>query len=308
MTDAHRERRRKRTASLPRKAVDQISVTATSAPPPAVAEIDRHGTVITAPWQHPAVHDDIPGVPVHLIGTYFGFRGRSVWRNGRMRVEGTGRPGAIAVAPADYWGHWEIDQAAPVSYVLLSDRRLQEFADQTLFRRKQVELLPRLGEPDRIGAFIMRALGRLALKPERYDAVLIEQTLDLLCCHLLRVHASEVHQPGQEFRRGLLPWQVRRVTAYMRERLDQDITLTELANLLNLSRFHFCTAFRLATGQTPHDWLRDRRIERAQELLCSPSLRITEIALAVGYSTPSAFAASFRKVTGMTPSDFRRAL
>ena len=146
------------------------------------------------------------------------------------------------------------------------------------------------------------------MNPERHDAVLIEQTLDLLCCHLLRVHASEVHQPGPGFRRGLLPWQVRRVTAYMREHLDRDITLAELAGLLNLSRFHFCTAFRLATGQTPHDWLRDRRIERARELLRNPQLRITEIALAVGYSTPSAFTASFRKVTGMTPTDLRREL
>jgi AraC family transcriptional regulator len=300
--------RRSSALTLQRKAVNQISVTATSGPPPAIAEIDRHGTVITAPWEHPAVHDDIPGVPVHLIGTYYGVRGRSVWRSGRMKVEGVGRPGALALCPADYWGHWDIEEAAPISYVLLSDQRLQEFADQTLSRRKQVELLPRLGAPDRIGAYIMRALGRLAMRPERADTVLIEQTLDLLCCHLMRVHATDDHAMAQAFRRGLLPWQVRRVTAYMEERLDQEISLNELAGLLNLSRFHFCTAFRLATGQTPYDWLIARRIERARKLLGSPELRVTDIALAVGYSTPSAFSASFRKLTGMTPSDFRREL
>jgi AraC family transcriptional regulator len=92
----------------------------------------------------------------------------------------------------------------------------------------------------------------------------------------------------------------------MQDQLDRDIGLNELAGLVNLSRFHFCTAFRLATGQTPHEWLTARRIERARELLDNPTLRVTDIALAVGYSTPSAFAASFRKVTGMTPTDFRR--
>jgi AraC family transcriptional regulator len=106
----------------------------------------------------------------------------------------------------------------------------------------------------------------------------------------------------------LLPWQVRRVGAYMRDRLDQEITLDELAGVLKLSRFHFCTAFRLATGQTPHEWLTARRIERARELLGNPSLRITDIALAVGYGTPSAFTASFRRSLGVTPTDYRRSL
>ncbi len=109
-------------------------------------------------------------------------------------------------------------------------------------------------------------------------------------------------------RRGLANWQVKRVTAYMRERLDQDMCLQELARLVSLSRFHFCTAFRLATGQTPREWLIARRIERARDLLAQPSLSITKVGLAVGYATPSAFAASFHKHTGMTPSEFRRGL
>ena len=94
----------------------------------------------------------------------------------------------------------------------------------------------------------------------------------------------------------------------MRERLEQEIGLNELAALVNLSRFHFCTAFRMATGRTPHEWLTHQRIARARELLADPALRITDIALSVGYETPSAFAASFRKVAGVTPTEFRRRL
>src|SRR5688572_15922739 len=116
-----------------------------------------------------------------------------------------------------------------------------------------------------------------------------------------------VEWTGQR-RRGLANWQVRRVTAYMSERLDQEICLQELARLVNLSRFHFCTAFRLATGQTPREWLIARRIERACKLLTQLSMSITKVGLAVGYATPSAFAASFHKRMGMTPSEFRRAL
>ena len=86
-----------------------------------------------------------------------------------------------------------------------------------------------------------------------------------------------------------------------------DTTGIRLAQV-KLSRFHFCTAFRLATGRTPHEWLTSLRIERARELLADPETRITDIALEVGYKTPSAFAASFRKVAGITPTEFRRGL
>jgi transcriptional regulator GlxA family with amidase domain len=107
-------------------------------------------------------------------------------------------------------------------------------------------------------------------------------------------------------RRGLPPWQIRRVIAYMSERLDQNIGLDELAGLTSLSRSHFCTAFRDATGRTPHEWLTGLRLGRAQQLLRDPKARITDVALAVGYQTPSAFTAAFWRHTGATPSDYRR--
>jgi AraC family transcriptional regulator len=108
--------------------------------------------------------------------------------------------------------------------------------------------------------------------------------------------------------RGLAAWQVGRVTGYMLDLLEEEIRLSELAALVNLSRFHFCTAFRQATGCTPHEWLVNERIKRARKLLADPALHVTDIALAVGYGTPSSFTASFRKQVGMTPTDFRRRL
>lgn len=86
------------------------------------------------------------------------------------------------------------------------------------------------------------------------------------------------------------------------------IGLDDLSRILGLSRFHFCTAFRLATGHTPHEWLVKLRMERARQLLADPKLSITDIALAVGYETPSSFAASFRKAAGRTPTAYRREL
>ena len=109
-------------------------------------------------------------------------------------------------------------------------------------------------------------------------------------------------------RRGLADWQVKKVTTYMRAHLDEDISLDDLAALVSLSRFHFCTAFRLATGRTPHEWLVGQRIGRSRMLLTNPTLPVTEIALMVGYQTPSSFAAAFHRQVGVSPSEFRRQL
>lgn len=120
----------------------------------------------------------------------------------------------------------------------------------------------------------------------------------------VRIRGSE---PAKN-RGGLAAWQVRRVAEYMDARLDQRIALAELAAIARLSRFHFCTAFRIATGQTPRAWLTDRRIERAILLLADHSRSITAIALEVGYETPSSFTARFRQRMGITPSSYRREL
>ncbi len=108
--------------------------------------------------------------------------------------------------------------------------------------------------------------------------------------------------------RGLAPWQLRRVAQHVEANIDRVISLGELAELVRLSRFHFCTAFRLATGKTPGDWITDARIARAIELLEAHAMSITEIALEVGYETPSSFTARFRQRTNMTPSEYRRGL
>jgi len=109
-------------------------------------------------------------------------------------------------------------------------------------------------------------------------------------------------------RGGLTSWQVNRAVAYMRDHLDQVISLRDLAEVVRLSRFHFCSAFRLATGSTPRETLTRLRIDEARRLLASSNQSISEIAFAVGFQTPSAFAARFRRTVGMTPRTYRRSL
>ena len=85
------------------------------------------------------------------------------------------------------------------------------------------------------------------------------------------------------------------------------IVVARLARMAGLSTFHFIRGFRQATGSTPHQYLRERRIARARELLIQTPLPVTEICDAVGFQSLGSFSALFRRLTGESPAAFRAA-
>jgi len=109
-------------------------------------------------------------------------------------------------------------------------------------------------------------------------------------------------------RGGLSGWQQKRVADFIEEHLSDDVRLAEMAELVELSPFHFARAFKQSFGVPPHRYHVNRRIERAKTLLARPASSVTEVALAVGFAETSSFSAAFRKTTGSAPSDYRRGL
>jgi len=154
--------------------------------------------------------------------------------------------------------------------------------------------------------FILEMMNRLWAEAEQDDGVsrlFADGAILAVAAELLR----EAGRPAVHARGGLAAWQVRRVTDYMRADLARDISLSELAELAGLSPHHFCRAFKQSTGASPHVWFTLRRIERAQEIIAAdPSTGLTEVALCVGFGSQSAFGTAFRRVTGISPSAWRR--
>jgi AraC family transcriptional regulator len=105
---------------------------------------------------------------------------------------------------------------------------------------------------------------------------------------------------------GLSPTVLRRAIERLRSDSEADVSLAALASDAGLSRFHFCRAFRESTGLSPHAWLRQHRLEQAMNMLRDTDVSVVSVAAALGYSSQTAFAAAFRKLTGETPSDWRR--
>jgi AraC family transcriptional regulator len=107
---------------------------------------------------------------------------------------------------------------------------------------------------------------------------------------------------------GLACWQQKRVAAYIEEHVADDIPLAALAELARLSPYHFSRSFKRSFGMPPHKYHAHRRIEQAKQLLANRDASITAIALDVGFSETSTFTAAFHRLTGQTPSRYRRSL
>lgn len=260
-------------------------------------------TMITRGWVNDPIHDEVAPMEHHVIAPTLRGDGWSEVRFGSKSISSPSVTGGITVAPRGFGGRFDCDGRPVASNIFLSRDRLQRSAD-ALGISGPPELVPRLNIEDPKLFTILSLIGAESEGSGPHARLFLERLLDLLCLQLLRAHSAfPIHTLGRTV--GLRPPQVRLVTDYMRAHLDEGISLQQLADLLRLSRFHFCTAFRVATGFTPHQWLVRLRMARARELLEDGRLTITDVALAVGYQTPSSFAQAFRTAFGTTPTEFR---
>jgi AraC-like DNA-binding protein len=92
----------------------------------------------------------------------------------------------------------------------------------------------------------------------------------------------------------------------MEANLAEPISLADIASAAGLSRMHFAAQFRAATGLRPHEYLLQRRIERAQELLLNSRLPLVEIAFDVGFKTQAHFTTVFARFVNETPNSWRQ--
>jgi len=86
---------------------------------------------------------------------------------------------------------------------------------------------------------------------------------------------------------------------------DEPLNLDDVARVAFLSPHHFHRQFRRLVGETPHQYLTRRRIERARELLLTTELSVTQVCLAVGFSSLGSFSTLFRRFVGAPPTQFR---
>lgn len=173
--------------------------------------------------------------------------------------------------------------------------------------RSNFELAPRLFFEDIALWQTALKLRRLLEAPGANGGLYFEALGVILAHELLRLDmgASKLEP---RVRGGLAGWQQRTAVEFIEENVAESISLAKLAELARLSPYHFCRAFKQSFGVPPHRYHTSRRIERAKALLANPAESVTNIGLTLGFSETSSFTTVFRKVTGMTPTAYRRGL
>ena len=99
---------------------------------------------------------------------------------------------------------------------------------------------------------------------------------------------------------------LRRARDFADRHYAQPLSLNEIAGVAGLSKYHFLRLFRATYGITPMEYLSQRRIERAQDLLRTTNLTVTEVCFTVGFSSLGSFSSRFRRLVGESASGFQR--
>ena len=192
---------------------------------------------------------------------------------------------------------------------------LQIHLDGELFARTAAEitdgdparliLYNRLGFQDPLLVQIGLALWRELEHPTVTGKLYAQTTAQMLAVHLLRYYTTPV-QRIKEPTQGLTPHQVSRVTDFVLTHLEQDLSLSALAEQTGFSPYHFARQFRQTTGESPHQFVLNQRIECAKHLLRESNLPLAEIALASGFANQSHLTQAFKRALGLTPASYRK--
>jgi AraC family transcriptional regulator len=171
-------------------------------------------------------------------------------------------------------------------------------------RFSEIEFVPRLFFFD---SDIWDTALKLKTQVENPGSSGYAEALGLVLAHeLVKLHRGAA--VVTTFRGGLAGWQKNKVVDYIEDHLEEEISLQELADIAQLSRFHFARAFKQSFGTPPHRYHMSRRMERAKALLEVHARSVTEVGMMLGFAETSSFTTSFRRSVGLTPSDYRRSV
>ena len=265
--------------------------------------LDSSGAGI-AHWKHDPLHDVVEPMTHHVIMAYNGTIQRMERRTGKSVTTGTFRPGVVIIIPEGSSSRWDIPKPVDVVQLYLPHKTLARVADEA-DSATPPNLLERTAHPDPVTSRLLLSAADVIDGNEALDALFRQQLTDLLATRLLAAH-SGAPATTQPVTGGLAPKTLLRAIERLRSDSDADVSLAALASDAGLSRFHFCRAFKESTGLSPHAWLRQHRLEQAMNMLRYTHTSIVSVAAELGYASQTAFAAAFKRLTGETPTDWRR--
>jgi AraC family transcriptional regulator len=227
------------------------------------------------------------------------------WLDGKLTTEMRNH-GDIAIIPAgiSHRCNWNTS----VQFIVLAfESALLKQVGEDLVDGDRIQLIPHfMTKQDVLIQGIISAL-RAELEFGKIGGyLLIDSLKTTLAIHLLRNYCTT--QPKlSSYADGLSKLKLQQVREYINEHLHQDVKLSEIAAIAQMSQYHFLRLFKQSMGITPHQYILQCRIDKAKYLLQHSKLSIADIAIRVGFCDQSHLTRYFKRIVGVTPKQLLQA-
>jgi AraC family transcriptional regulator len=221
--------------------------------------------------------------------------------DGRFRREQV-LQGDVVIVPANTWHRTSWNTAGGAIVLGLEPKEFTRTIDE-IIERDRIELIPHFATPDPLVHQIGLALKRALENSGNASRLYAETMTTALMVHLLQYYSAQ-QLTIPTYTGGLSKLKLQQVVDYIHAHLDRDLSLKELAAIVQMSAHYFSQLFKQSTGITPHQYVIRCRIERAKELLMQGKLTIADVAKVVGFVDQSHFHRHFKRLVGITPKAF----
>jgi AraC family transcriptional regulator len=251
-------------------------------------------------FERPAISDHwfiLPlGHPVRLSQKRDAGVHESIIQKGESTFVPAGQP--------SYWLCHRSDIYRPMLHIYLKPELIEQVAEGSEIDTQPFNLIDSFGQQDlqlhQVAMLLLAELQSGGMMGQLY----VESLTQVLVIHLLR-HYSTITQTITSGNRSLTHVQLQQAIEYIHAHLDRDLSLVEIADVINISPTYFASLFKREIGTSPHQYVIQQRVERAKEMLLKTDLAIADIALQVGFSSQSHLTQQFKRITGMTPKQIR---
>ncbi|PVZ66325.1 helix-turn-helix domain-containing protein [Pelagibaculum spongiae] len=258
-----------------------------------------------ARWKnnHDHTHYHKPGH--HTLSCYLdgGYQMQRVKRGQGLKG---GAPGRICLMPEDHESEWLVGDAVDFMHLYFEGRHLKQLAEKISDKECRYLQLEDLTFTDDL--WISNLCQQLILPldwQDKSDQLALENASQMLMLHLIKQYGN-IDWKTPQVRGGLAPSVLRKLTDYIDQYLDQKLTVTELAQVAQLSEYHLCRMFKQSTGQTLQQFVMQQRLETAKTLLLQGNLSVQQVALNCGFSSASHFSKRFSQKYQKTPNKINK--
>jgi AraC family transcriptional regulator len=267
-------------------------------------------SILVEEYQTPLANPngELPALSNHWLSLPLGRPGHLTQKRDDRLPNPIVKKGDAILVPAgqsSYWCWHEGDCSS--LHICLRPESIEQVAEASEIDKQQFTLVNCFGQQDlqlyQIAMLLLAELKSGGIMGQLY----VESLTQMLVIHLLR-HYSEsapiltVDTVGN---RSLTRVQLQQAIDYIHAHLDRDLSLAELASVINIAPTYFARLFKQEMGISPHQYVIQQRVEQAKSMLSKTDLAISDIALQVGFSSQSHLTHQFKRFTGMTPKQVR---